>query len=93
MHPGESTLCKVGPHPWQAVDDSTSVVLDKVLSEGQLLLIAIIYLNPIERVHGLQTHCHLVSALHSLLTNFTCNSMPRSDAFKQMQVHTIAIAA
>ena len=36
----------------------------KLLAHGQLLLVALINLNPVQRVHGLQPHRHLVLALH-----------------------------
>ncbi len=54
----------IRPHPRQAVDDSAPIVLHKLLAHGQLLLVALINLNPVQRVHGLQPHRHLVFALH-----------------------------
>ena len=50
-------------HPREAVDDDAPVVLDELLPESQLLLIALVDLNPVQRVHGLQAHRHLVLAL------------------------------
>jgi len=50
-------------HPREAVDDNAPVVLDEVFPKGHLLFIILINLDPVQRVHGLQSHCHFVSAL------------------------------
>ena len=58
-HRGQGTA----PHPRQAVNDNAPVVLYELLADGQFLLVALINLNPVQRIHGFQPHRHLVFAL------------------------------